>query len=153
MWRKMPLSQRKKSPYSELFWSAFLTDFPAFGLNTERYYLSVFSPNAEKSVKNADQNNSEYGLFLGSVCKWHTFWMVPCWDKVTFYEKFSHSHTLEIQIVWKSSSLQCYWWKYWNAEMYLNFKNFQLKWTILKHIFTGPKQWAIFWKLFSPPPD
>ena len=48
MWRKMPLSQRKKSPYSELFWSAFFTDFPAFGLNTERYYLSVFSPNAGK---------------------------------------------------------------------------------------------------------
>ena len=30
-------------------------------------YFSVFSPNAGKSGKNADQNNSEYGLFLRSV--------------------------------------------------------------------------------------
>ena len=29
-------------------------------------YLSTFSPNAGKSGKNADQNNSEYGLFLRS---------------------------------------------------------------------------------------
>ena len=46
---------RKKSPYSEL--------------SLRRDYLSVFSPNAEKSGKNADQNNSEYGLFLRS--KWY----------------------------------------------------------------------------------
>ena len=26
---------RNKSPYWELFWSAFFPDFPAFGLNTE----------------------------------------------------------------------------------------------------------------------
>ena len=31
-----------------------------------RQYLSVFSPNAGKRVKNADQNNSEYGHFLRS---------------------------------------------------------------------------------------
>ena len=31
-------------------------------------YLSVFSPNAGKCGKNADQNNSEYGQFLRSVC-------------------------------------------------------------------------------------
>ena len=30
-------------------------------------YLSVFSPNAGKCVKNADQNNSEYGHFLRNV--------------------------------------------------------------------------------------
>ena len=30
-------------------------------------YLSVFSPNAGKSEKNADQINSEYGLALRSV--------------------------------------------------------------------------------------
>ena len=59
------LSLRKKSPYSELFWSAFLPHFPAFRLNTE--YLSVFSPNAGKCGKNVDQNNSEYGQFLRSV--------------------------------------------------------------------------------------
>ena len=35
--------------------------FSAFGLNT---YLSVFSPNAGKWGKNADQSNSEYGHLL-----------------------------------------------------------------------------------------
>ena len=60
------ISLSKKCPYSELFWSAFFSDFPAFGLNTE--YLSGFSPNAGKHGKKADQNNSEYGLFLRSVC-------------------------------------------------------------------------------------
>ena len=30
-------------------------------------YFSVFSPNAGKCGKNADQNNSEYGHFLRSV--------------------------------------------------------------------------------------
>ena len=35
----------------------------AFEMNTER---SVFSPNVGKCEKNADQNNSEYGLFLSS---------------------------------------------------------------------------------------
>ena len=30
-------------------------------------YLSVFSPNAGKCGKNADQNNSEYGHFLRKV--------------------------------------------------------------------------------------
>ena len=49
----LPYTLRKKSPYSELFWSAFFSE-----------YLSVFSPNVGKSEKNADQNNSEYGLFL-----------------------------------------------------------------------------------------
>ena len=32
-----------------------------------RDHLSVFSPNAEKCEKNADENNSEYGHFLRSV--------------------------------------------------------------------------------------
>ena len=36
-------------------------------------YLSIFSPNAGKSGKNADQNNSEYGLFLRSV--FHSLWI------------------------------------------------------------------------------
>ena len=55
---------RKKSPYSELFWFAFFPHFPAFGLNTERSYLSVLSPIAGKCGKNGDPNNSEYGHFL-----------------------------------------------------------------------------------------
>ena len=46
---------RKKSPYSELFWSTFFPDFPSFGLNTERY----------SGPKNADQNisNIRFKLF------------------------------------------------------------------------------------------
>ena len=60
------VTRRKKSSYSELFWSELFHDFPAFGLNTER-----FSPNARKSGKNADQKNSEYGLFLCSVSTQH----------------------------------------------------------------------------------
>ena len=43
------LSLRKMCPYSELFWT------------------ELFSPNAGKCGKNADQNNSEYGHFLRSV--------------------------------------------------------------------------------------
>ena len=31
----------KKSPYSELFWSAFFPHFPTFGLNKERYGVMV----------------------------------------------------------------------------------------------------------------
>ena len=59
---------RKKCPYSELFWSVFFPHFPSFGLNMERnLYFSVFSPNVGKCGKNADHNNSEYGLFLGSA--------------------------------------------------------------------------------------
>ena len=49
----------KKSPYSELFWSAFFPHLPAFGLNTERFVVG-------KCGKNSDQNNFEYGLFLRS---------------------------------------------------------------------------------------
>ena len=45
--------------------------FPAFSCIWTEYgeipYLSVFSPNAEKSGKNTDQNDSEYGHFLRSV--------------------------------------------------------------------------------------
>ena len=33
-------------------------DFPAFGLIITTEYLSIFNPNAGKSEKNADQNNS-----------------------------------------------------------------------------------------------
>ena len=32
---------RKNCPYSELFWSAFFSHFSAFGLNTERYCVSL----------------------------------------------------------------------------------------------------------------
>ena len=43
--------------------------FPEFSRIRTEYgaYLFVFSPNAGKCRKNADQNNSEYGLFLRSA--------------------------------------------------------------------------------------
>ena len=31
----------KKCPCSELLWSAFFPHFPAFGLNTERFFVSL----------------------------------------------------------------------------------------------------------------
>ena len=61
----MILTLRKKCPYSKLFWSAFSPHFPAFGLNAERYRLSLRIQS--ECGKNADQNNSEYELFLRSV--------------------------------------------------------------------------------------
>ena len=36
--KRAALSLRKKSPYSDLFWSVFFPDFPTFGLNTEKYF-------------------------------------------------------------------------------------------------------------------
>ena len=58
-------SLRKKSPYSELFWSTFFSDFPAFGLNTERYglYLRIQSE-CGKIREKCGPDNSEYGRFL-----------------------------------------------------------------------------------------
>ena len=35
-------SRHKTSPHSELVWSAFFRDFPAFGLNTERYSVKIW---------------------------------------------------------------------------------------------------------------
>ena len=83
LWIKKPLKDalREKKWYSELFWSAFSPHFPAFGVNTEIYSVSRYllqdlnnnfcshitvSPNLRKCWQNADQNNSEYGLFLRS---------------------------------------------------------------------------------------
>ena len=43
-------------------------------IQSECRYLSVFSPNAGKCRKNADQNNSEYGHFLRSDTEWIINW-------------------------------------------------------------------------------
>ena len=51
---------REKSPYSELFWSA----FP--GMWTEYEEALRISPYSVRMRENADQNNSEYGRFLRS---------------------------------------------------------------------------------------
>ena len=50
------------------------------------------------------------------IMQWHTFWVAPyliCYviiilfyieKKTTFYDNYSHSLTLEVQIVWKISA-------------------------------------------------
>ena len=38
---KQRTARHKKSPYLESFWSVFFTHFPAFGLNTEIYAISL----------------------------------------------------------------------------------------------------------------
>ena len=62
----------KNCPYSELFWSGF---FLAFSRIRTAF---VFSPNAGKCGKNADQNNSEYGHFLrsGNYFSWAEKWFL-----------------------------------------------------------------------------
>ena len=62
---------RKKFPYSGLFWSAFFPHFPSFGLNTERYEVSLRIQS--KCGKNVDQNNSGYGHFLRSAKEMESF--------------------------------------------------------------------------------
>ena len=58
----------KRVRIRSVFWSTFSADFSAFGLNTERCGVRyVFSSNARKCGEDADQNNSEYGLFLRRV--------------------------------------------------------------------------------------
>ena len=45
---EISLPLHKKCPYSVLFWFAFFSHFPAFGLNTERYYSVRMRENAGK---------------------------------------------------------------------------------------------------------
>ena len=54
---------RKRYPYSELFWSAFSSHFPRIFPHSDWIWSGKIGK-AGKSGKNADQNNSEYGLFL-----------------------------------------------------------------------------------------
>ena len=61
-WFVLCSALRKKCPYSELFWYTFFPHLDGIRKDTE--YLSVFSPNARKCGKNADQNNSKYGKLL-----------------------------------------------------------------------------------------
>ena len=61
----MRITIREKYPYSELFWSVFFPHFPAFGLNTKGYGVSLCIQS--ECGKNADLNNFEYGHLLCSV--------------------------------------------------------------------------------------
>ena len=68
--KKINLPLHKKSPYSELFWSAFFPDFPAFGLNTERYttYSVPMRENPGKMLTritpNTDSFYAVYATFI-----------------------------------------------------------------------------------------
>ena len=55
-------SNNKHCVKKNLLWPAFFQGFPSFGLNTERYGASLHIQS--ECGENADQNNSEYGLFL-----------------------------------------------------------------------------------------
>ena len=55
------LTLRKKCRYSELFWSAFSR------IRTECGQMWSISPYLVQMRENADQNNSKYGHFSGSV--------------------------------------------------------------------------------------
>ena len=53
---------REKCPYSELFWSLFSH------IRTEYEEMLRISPYSVRMQEYTDQNNSEYGHFLRSVC-------------------------------------------------------------------------------------
>ena len=57
----------KKCPYSELVSSAFFPHFLTFGLNAERYFVTLLiQSECGKMWTNTDQNNSKYEHFLSS---------------------------------------------------------------------------------------
>ena len=65
-----------KSPYLELFWSAFSS------IRTEYGEIRSISPNSVQMRENADQNNSEYGhfsrsgLFCAGYSSLHNFHLI-----------------------------------------------------------------------------
>ena len=77
--------------------------FPCISTYSEMY-ISVFSPNVEKCGKNADQNNSEYGQFLGSETQ---FGMVLI--QVGILKQSSgiwFLHDVNVQAYWKISRVE-----------------------------------------------
>ena len=71
----------EKSPYSELFWSAFSRIRTEYG---EIIRISLYS---SRMRQNVDQNNSENGHFLRSVCNAFSFALHP-------FQYFLHNHPL-----------------------------------------------------------
>ena len=59
------VSLRKNCLHSELFWSAFSRIW------TEYEEILHISPYSVQMRENADQNKSEYGHFLHSLCQMH----------------------------------------------------------------------------------
>ena len=74
--------------------------FPVFGLNTERYLVSLriqsecgkilrISPYSVRMWENTDQNNSKYGQFLRSAAKWLTIVRNASFER---YKRFQKSN-------------------------------------------------------------
>ena len=85
------LSLRNKGPYSELFLSVFSRIRNEYG---EILRISSYSV---RMLENTDQNKSEYGHFLRSVCFSKISWLkvTLIWANIEYYLKFtSISHLL-----------------------------------------------------------
>ena len=72
------ISLRKKCPYSEFFWSVFSRIWAEYG------EIRSVSPYSVRMWENADQNNSKYGHFSGSVSH----------DKRCFFVQFTSIITI-----------------------------------------------------------
>ena len=59
----------EKCPYSELFWSTYSCIRTEYG--EIRSISRSISPYSVQMRKNADQNNSEYGVFTQCICFWN----------------------------------------------------------------------------------
>ena len=77
--------RRKNSVKSARIQSCSGPPFPAFGLNTERYGVSI-SPYSVRMRENADQKNSEYGQFSRS----ETPEQFHRWIKIEFMNPHLH---------------------------------------------------------------
>ena len=63
--RNSKVVMHKKCPYSKLFWSTFFPHIPAFGLNTERYEVSLRIQSECGNIRT--RNNSVFGHFSCSA--------------------------------------------------------------------------------------
>ena len=94
--------------------------FPAFGLNTERYSVSLCIQHSVRILENADQNNSEYGHFLRSANKENlsspaltSRKLFSCSTKIV-----SHCNTIFNDTHWGNSVLPNFSTRtYWNRSL------------------------------------
>ena len=84
----MSLTPRKKYPYSELFWSAFLR------IRTEQGEIQSISPYSLRIRENTDQNNSKYGHFVRNESDTHSNFFF-----LFFFNKFFRSLGLSLKKV------------------------------------------------------
>ena len=107
----------------------------------------IFSPNAEKCRKNADQSNSEYGHFLGCVCRLlvslkdnlqRVYFM--CFNSSVFRGQLPSSRLLQKSLVLRWFWLECqiFFIKYFKEPKIQNFG---------KHGATS----EIYWVYYKPP--